>query len=224
MTQVVQIKLKVSNAYLLIGKRPILIDTGSPHEQDKIIQVMRGYDIRPEDLSLVVHTHVHSDHVGSTAALKELSKAPIAYHLADQPLMEQGHNGALRGTSIHGFVLAYFFQNQPFESVVADVALSDGLSLLPFGIHGRVVHTPGHTAGSVSILLDSGDAIIGDMLMGGFLGGELMSERPRWHYFAENLNTVKNSLAKIMAFSPQRLFVGHGGPLTAQAVQAFRKP
>lgn len=223
MTQVVQIKLKVSNAYLLIGERPLLVDSGSPHEQEKIVKVMRGYDVRPEDLSLIVHTHVHSDHVGSTAALKEMSGAPIAYHPADQPLMNQGHNGSLRGTSIHGLVLTYFFQKQPFESVAADVALTDGLSLLPYGVRGRVVHTPGHTAGSVSIMLESGEAIIGDVLMGGFLGGQLLPERPRWHYFAENLGAVKSSLAKIMAQSPQKLYVGHGGPLAAQAVQAFRR-
>lgn len=81
------------------------------------------------------------------------------------------------------------------------------------GVAGVVLHTPGHTPGSISVVLDSGDAIVGDLLMGGYLGGAILPTRPAFHYFAADLPGVMVSLDRVLAAASGRLFVGHGGPV-----------
>jgi glyoxylase-like metal-dependent hydrolase (beta-lactamase superfamily II) len=81
-----------------------------------------------------------------------------------------------------------------------------------------VLGTPGHTAGSVSVLTAAGEAIVGDLLMGGFAGGKLLPHHPTLHYFAEDLPTLRASVRRLLGHAPRRIFVGHGGPLRAGAV------
>ncbi len=56
-----------------------------------------------------------------------------------------------------------------------------------FGCDAVILETPGHTAGSISLITAAGDAIIGDVIMGGYLGGVLFPGKPNYHYFAEDL-------------------------------------
>lgn len=86
------------------------------------------------------------------------------------------------------------------------------------------MHTPGHTAGSISILCDDGNAIVGDMLMGGYLGGALLPRCPNPHYFAESAAANHMSLGRVLGRNPVLLHVGHGGPLAADDVRRWRSP
>jgi glyoxylase-like metal-dependent hydrolase (beta-lactamase superfamily II) len=222
MTQamVTPIRLSLSNAYLVQGARPMLIDTGAPNEVGKILAALAAKGLTPADLSLVLHTHVHSDHVGSSAALLEAGGVPAAIHPADRWILTQGHSGMLRGIGLRGQIMARFMNNRRFPPFAADVELSHGMRLDRFGVAGAVLHTPGHTAGSVSILLDSGEAIVGDLLMGGYLGGTVRARHPMYHYFAEQFELLGPSLAQVLGQHPHTLYVGHGGPLAAYAVRA----
>jgi glyoxylase-like metal-dependent hydrolase (beta-lactamase superfamily II) len=108
-----------------------------------------------------------------------------------------------------------------FPRIAPDVKFEHELHLAEYGVAGKVIHTPGHTAGSVSVMLDNGEAIIGDTLRGGYLGGTLFRHKPLIHYFAEDLTQIKPSLEKIMAYNPQTIYVGHGGALSADSVRRF---
>lgn len=99
---------------------------------------------------------------------------------------------------------------------------TDGQRLDDYGVAGQLLHTPGHTPGSLSLLLDSGEALVGDLLMGGFLGGHLLPQRPGFHYFAQELAQGLHSLDQVLAMRPKQLFVGHGGPLEAAQVGQWR--
>lgn len=216
------IKLRLSNAYLIQGEQSILIDSGVANEAEAIETAVRQAGVDPHDIKLLLHTHLHSDHVGSSVALKKRFRWPLAYHPADQRLMDLGHNGTLNGLNWRGRLMVPLFRNTPFETFAPDLPLTDGLSLEPFGINGRVLHTPGHTAGSVSVLLDNGEAIVGDVLMGGYLGGALLPQQPNYHYFGEAVEQVHNSLQTIAATGTTTLYVGHGGPVTmAQTRKRF---
>jgi len=72
-----------------------------------------------------------------------------------------------------------------------------------------VVHTPGHTPGSVSVLLDSGEAIVGDLVMGQMMG---MLHKPGPPIVAWDLERNRESVCKLQALSPRVVYVGHGGP------------
>lgn len=218
MTTVVQIRLSLSNSFLVVGKRPILIDTGSPKDGNKLLKNRACHGVQGHDLALILHTHGHSDHCGSTKQLKEATSAPTAIHPADAAVMENGQNQATKPTGI-GAKLLHWLVDDEFPPVRPDILVPDEMSLQAFGVDGRVIHTPGHTAGSISVLLSSGEAIVGDLLMGGWLGGMFRSGQPSYPYYADDLGQIRASVKKLLDLGTNKFFVGHGGPLEAGRVR-----
>ena len=223
MSVIHRFRLRVSNAYLVVGDRPILVDTGSRGDAARIEAGCAAAGVRMNDLALILHTHVHSDHFGNTAQFAARFGCPVAYHRADAGLIAQGHNGRIRGVGLRGQLLAPLVSGVPFERAAADISAREGMRLDEFGVAGAILHTPGHTAGSISLMLDSGDAIIGDVIMGGYAGGAIRPSQPNFHYFADDLPGAMASLDRILAATSARLFVGHGGPLHHQAVAKWRR-
>jgi hydroxyacylglutathione hydrolase len=217
---IVQIRLGLSNAFLVRGDRPVLVDTGRPKDAAILAKVLREEGVDVADLALIVHTHAHWDHCGGTWQLKQWSRAPAAVHRADADQMRRGENGPLRPTGLTGALLKRIL-NPGFPALEPDLLFDDETDLSPFGVHARALSTPGHTPGSITILTSEGEAIVGDMLMGGYLGGRLFRSRPVLHYFADDLAELRASLQKLLALSPSIIYTGHGGPLTADAVRQW---
>jgi glyoxylase-like metal-dependent hydrolase (beta-lactamase superfamily II) len=71
----IRIKGAISNCYLLLGERPVLVDTGAPGDLKHILAAFKSAGIAPGDLSLILLTHGHSDHAGCAAELKRRSGA-----------------------------------------------------------------------------------------------------------------------------------------------------
>ncbi len=93
-----------------------------------------------------------------------------------------------------------------------DIVLRDeDFSLAPFGIPGKVVYTPGHTMGSVSILLETGDAFVGDLAMNGLPFGL----SPGLPVFAEDIKKVKESCKLLLDKGAKAFYPGHGKPFSA---------
>ncbi len=221
---IIPIKLSLSNAYLILEEKPILVDSGSPGEELKIISALAEHGIKLKDLSLIIHTHIHGDHVGSTNALLELANIPVGFHQADLPFVEGANNGELTGIGLRGNIMARFFAEGNFDPPKQDVDLIDGFRTDSYGAAGKILHTPGHTAGSISIVLDDGNAIIGDLLMGGYIGGALFPHKPMYHYFADDLTAVNQSIHKVLQEDAHTLFVGHGGSLKSSRVRNWFTP
>ena len=223
MCKIHRLKLRLSNAYLLQGDRPVLVDTGSPNEIETIRRLLGEHGVALSDLALIIHTHVHSDHVGSTAAIAEHSNCPISFHSADQDIADRSNNGHLVGPGLRAKMMSRIFSNVPFPPVRADLDAGEGMSLREFGVEATVMHTPGHTAGSISIMTPNGEAVVGDVLMGGYLGGQIMPRRPNRHYFAYDFSKAMSSLGRILSQAKGTLHVGHGGPLTHDSVARWHK-
>lgn len=219
-TTITRIKLPLANAYLVQGKRPILVDTGAPGDADRIVAALRQAGVAPEELGLILLTHGHGDHVGAANELAALSGAPIALHRADDAMARSGRNvlGTLTGWEAR---MITPFVDKPFPPVAATHLIDAEMDLHPFGVDGRVVPTPGHTPGSVSLLLPDGDIIAGDLLMGGRLGGAVLAKRPQLHYFVADFAQLYASLDRVLTGKPRRLLVGHGGPLAAEDVRRW---
>lgn len=69
MSLVYPVRLRYSNAYIVVGARPILIDTGAQGDAARIVAGCAAAGVTIRDLALILHTHVHSDHFGNTASL-----------------------------------------------------------------------------------------------------------------------------------------------------------
>lgn len=134
-----------------------------------------------------------------------------------------GKQRSAAGRGLRGRILARLFAYLPFLSQAADLDAADGMRLDDFGIAGSVLHTPGHTPDSISVILDSGDAVIGDVMMGGYAGGAIRPTTPNFHYFADDLAAAMTSVDRVLAVASGRLFVGHGGPLQHHAVRHWRE-
>lgn len=220
MTTVVQIRLSLSNSFLILGERPVLVDTGSPKDGDKLLKNLANYGVQGRGLALILHTHGHSDHCGSTRQLKEATSAPTAIHPADAAVMETGRNQATKPTTV-GAKLLHGLVKDEFPPVRPDILLPDEMSLQGFGVDGMVLYTPGHTKGSVSVLLSTGEAIVGDLLMGGWLGGMFRSGQPGYPYYADDLGQIRASVKTLLDLGATKFFVGHGGPLEAGRVRSW---
>lgn len=97
-----------------------------------------------------------------------------------------------------------------------DLILGDEeFSLGEFGIAGKVIPTPGHSPGSVSILLETGDAFVGDLAMNAFP----LRLSPGLPIFAEDLQKVKNSWKLLLDYGAKMIYPAHGSPFTAEKMQ-----
>lgn len=217
---VTQIWLGLSNVFLLRGERPVLVDTGRPSDVPRIVAALRREGVQPTDLAAILLSHGHWDHAGGTAGLKQQSSAPVALHPGDFRLARAGDNGTLLPIGPMARVLSLAgLDRRGFPAFEPELALETGRELTSLGLPIEVVPLPGHTAGSVGLFLLEGEAIVGDTVMGGYLGGRVLPRRATLHYFAEDPRQLRRSLEVLAQRRPRRLYVGHGGPIDGDDFQ-----
>ncbi len=185
------INLFINRAYLIVEDKLILIDSGFPGSAHRIIKFIRSIGRNEKELKLIILTHYHIDHKGSARKLKSLTGAKIAAHVLDAPYIE-GKIGAFRKVKnpfgkFFLFIAEILFL---YERVKVDILLKDGDEIN----HLKVIHTPGHTMGSIS-LYDSIEKVIfsGDT-MPPQLGKMGWSRNP----YSVNSKMEKESLKKLM--------------------------
>ena len=213
-----QLKLRLSNAYLVVGTKAILVDTGSPGEADRIVRALQRRRVALGDVAAIIHTHAHFDHCGSSAELCRRAGISSAIHVGDADALRSGRGAGRRPSGLNGRVIAALVPGASFDPVEPDVLLNGGFDLRQFGLPATIVPTPGHTPGSISVLFKSGEVIVGDLLMGGFLNGVLLPSWPRYPIFADDLEQVRASVEKLLGLGARRFYVGHGGPLDYRQV------
>ena len=221
--RVIPIPLRFSNAYLVIDQHAILVDAGFPGDADAIMHAITQAGLTPSDIRLLVHTHGHIDHVGATAVLQQRLGMPTMIHQADAHNLITGTNGIVTPRNFEARLVAAMLV-RPFDPVTPDIILSAETSLHAYGVDGQIIFTPGHTKGSLSLILANGEAIVGDVMMGGWFGGTIRPRHPNYHYFVDDWDDVNHSIARLLAVAPSRWYVGHGGPLAyAHVDRAFAR-
>ena len=217
---VVPIKLGIVKSFIIKGEKTVIIDTGYPGNGNKILHNLQENSIKPEDISLIVITHGHIDHYGSAEELRKLTGAPIAIHRADAEYLEKGINYIGTPVDLFGRVTkSLFIRTDEFvsKSLKVDIVFDDEVDLLEFGIDGRIINTPGHTDGSVSLILSGREAIVGDLIMGGILFRGV----PRYPLFVSDISKLRESIKRVIQLSPKIIYPSHGGPFTRAIVEKF---
>ena len=103
-----------------------------------------------------------------------------------------------------------------FPSTDVEIILeAEGFSLAEFGIPGKVIHTPGHSSGSISVLLETGDAFVGDLAMNGFP----LRIGPGLPIFADDLQKVKESWKMLLDRGAKMIYPAHGNPFSAEIIR-----
>ena len=168
-------------------------------------------------------THAHVDHAGSAYALRELSQAPIVAHADDTRHFSREAPMTLCPTGWFGrLFLKTPLMYEPYQGFVPDILLAKdaNLDLSRYGISGTIKHTPGHTAGSISVELPTKEALVGDLLASGILlGGLIRTNHAKSPPFEDNPRAVGLALQGLLDSGMERFYMGHGGPLAASEVQ-----
>jgi len=198
------LKLFMSNAYLVDwGSGIALVDAGLAFDAGRILSALRGREVK---LQAILITHAHVDHYGAAARVQRATGAPIAVHHADASAVRQGQSNVGTGRGL-GRLMArlagIFTRIFPPEPCDPEFMLEDGALLHHLGIPARVLHTPGHTAGSCSFLFSSRDLFVGDLISG------TRGAHPQ-RYLAQDWEVLPDSLRRLLTCQPEWIFPGHG--------------
>lgn len=171
-----------ATAYLIEGTQALyLIDCGTPDGFEAIADNIRRLQFAPEDIRAVYGTHGHYDHVGAAALFKEKYGCRLYLHEADVRQVEEGDPVRTTAALLYG---------RDFPPCPVDGRLAEGDTFsFGNGISMEVLHTPGHTPGSVCFALDcNGYAFLvaGDTVWGGF-SSRIGSDELRWRESLEKL-------------------------------------
>ena len=167
-----------------------VIDPGD--EADKILQSVTDLTL---DVKTIINTHGHFDHVSGNKGIHTATRAPILIHALDAPMLEQiSASAANWGLSAE-------------DSPPPDRTLNDGDTITFGRITLKVIHTPGHTPGGVSLFTD-GHVFVGDTLFAGSIG--------RTDFPGGDFATLKSSIQdKLFALADDvRVYTGHGPETT----------
>lgn len=196
------------------------MDTGYPGSADVFLKKLSEIGIKLEQISLILITHAHTDHSGSAAELRQRTGAPVAIHQLDAEFLRSGNNPPLHPTGTLSRLLMslpVFGRTAKAPPLEPDILIEGEMSLQKFGIDGEILPTPGHTPGSISVLLNGGEALVGDMIMGDLI----RRKRPSYPLVADNIVQLRESIKLVMQRSPKVVFIGHGGPLEPERI--YRK-
>jgi glyoxylase-like metal-dependent hydrolase (beta-lactamase superfamily II) len=206
MTKIHSIQTGMSCAYLIESSGGLmLVDAGGPGAERIILRNIR--ELGHAELRLIYLTHAHLDHYGGVAALHRATEAPVAIHRADAQALEHGltQTGSARGFGkVMGAAVPWVTRLLEPEGLTADVLLEDGAELSAYGFEAVIVHTPGHTPGSSSLILGDHTAFVGDLII--TRGARAHAQR----YFAQDWDEVGKSLRRIQELRPRWVFGGHG--------------
>jgi hydroxyacylglutathione hydrolase len=208
-------KFPSANMILIQDQLPILVDTGFGSDVKDTEQLIKKAGVSPEELHLIVNTHYHSDHVGGNFHLQKNYGVTIAAHKWEADLINSCDSEACSAEWL----------DQPVEPYRVDMKLSDNDEIITGNRTLKVLHTPGHTSGHISLYEPEEEVLIcGDLFHKNDIG---------WiNIFREGVTSVQRSMESLDRLSMlpmQKAYSGHGplidNPLAAldAARQRFEK-
>lgn len=184
-----------TNCYLVYCQKTMecaVVDPGA--EAEDIFRLITKKGLKP---TVILNTHGHVDHVGANRDVKEKFNIPLYIHSADSPMLEK----------VQESELAIFLEAK--DSPSPDYLLEDGDRIKVGKSFLKVIHTPGHSPGSVSFLGD-GFLISGDTLFSGGVG--------RTDFPGGSWKELENSIRNKILTMPDEMIVlpGHGPATTVE--------
>lgn len=205
------------NCYLIRkGKITILVDTGVGRNRMKLYRRLKTVLQRDEGLGYLLLTHTHFDHAANTKFVKEMFNPMVMVHEYEIQNLKAGFSSIPAGT---GFITRplmdlgrrYLKNIGKFEALTPDITVS-GTLLLEHNPGLKVISTPGHSFGSLCLVLDDEIVLAGDTLFGVFPGRTLPP-------FGDDITLLMQSWKLLLDTSGRLFLPGHGMPRTREQLR-----
>lgn len=206
-----------ANSYLVIENDGSLslIDAGMSKDGKKILNyIQTNLGKKPSDVKMIMLTHSHIDHVRGTYSIKRATGAKVAIHALDADYLA-GKKKMSMPKGVIGFLFRIFSPFFKFTPVEPDQRLNENDRIGQLVI----IHTPGHTPGSIAIY-DQGRKLI-------FVGDTIRYNKGRMEgspkQFTADMSEASRSIAKISKLDFDVMLSGHGEPLKTDACQKVKE-
>jgi len=198
--------------YLVDGGSALaLIDTGGGMGAKDILGNVERMGFDPGEITVAFNTHCHFDHIGGNHDIKEATGCSLAAHEADRrSITELDENSLYTMAQERGL---------SFKAAEVDITLKDGETFQLGDASLKVVHTPGHTPGCISLLMRERDGKLG------LFCGDVAGASGRLGYIngpGFNLEDWKSSIKRMLKLKPDRLYPGHNTFLFADAAEHLK--
>lgn len=231
MAKVLQYKSGMSNGFFVVeGDSVICVDGGAQLGAEYFLDACRECGIVSENVKLIVVSHAHVDHFVNCDEMRKLTGAPILCHEASRDTLENAKlpvcyprsklgeyvdDFRIKMTKLHGEPVPYLPPMTP------DITFTGEFDLTPYGVHGRVIETFGHSLTCTSVVLDDRQAIIGDICV----DDEFTDGVPQITYFGYDPDRRKANDLLLPACDrlldlADIFYSGHGGPFTREQFKA----
>jgi glyoxylase-like metal-dependent hydrolase (beta-lactamase superfamily II) len=217
-----QLKMGMVNSFLLKTDDGLLmIDAGWPNKTETIFAAVRKSDHNPTDIRHLVLTHGHIDHAGSAAEVRRRTGARTYAHALDLELINKGEAERPGTTVTPGFIpaIAYLlfikYGGTTYESFPVDQVLKDG-EVLPMADDIEVIHSPGHCAGHVALLLRQDGVLVAGDICSNIMGLS-------YSVLNEDISLARRTILRVANYPFERAVFGHGKPLDKRANQQLKE-
>ncbi len=205
-----------SNSYLIrYEKGNILVDTGKTSAFDELVESLRQLRVQMNDVGYLVLTHTHFDHCQNASIIRSLSNCKIIVGQPEAIFAESGYTPLSKGVFLFSRIISTLgnwigkarFGYQPIHP---DILIQDETMLDDHRV--RIVPTPGHSAGSLSLILDNEIAVVGDAMFGVFRNSVLPP-------FADDFTQTVKSWDTLLASGCRTFLPGHGVEIKRELLQ-----
>jgi glyoxylase-like metal-dependent hydrolase (beta-lactamase superfamily II) len=214
--EIFRIQTGFTNSFLIKAKDGyLLIDTSYYKEYDNFMNSLKKLNLNVKDIKYILLTHHHDDHSGFAARLVEDTNARLIVHKDSVAFLEKGTysveerplNGCV-GLIIGAYGIFHEFTYPPVTVRDEDIVVSgnDPDLLKQIGIDGKIIHTPGHTNDSITVVLEDGNAFVGDAAMD-LLNICMCEHRP---IFINDESETFESWQKIREHGARMIYPAHG--------------
>lgn len=223
MTKIIQYQAGMSNGFFLVeGENVIAVDGGALYGREYAEKACADAGIDPKSIRLILVSHPHVDHTCNLNELRAISGAPIAAHKSAVESMAAAERPHVFPRCAIGDEIMEFAKKMGgmpddyLPPIAVDLPWEGELDLHPYGISGKMIYTPGHSYFDCCVVLEDGQAIVGDLIC----EDQFTHGAPTIAYFGcdpdrEKANAMLlPNLEKLAAFGCATYYSGHGGPFT----------
>ncbi|MBN2535923.1 MAG: MBL fold metallo-hydrolase [Spirochaetales bacterium] len=166
-----------------------------------------------ENVRLIILTHEHIDHCIKVQEIKQKYNIPVLSHTITAEIVKKGIVSVPPGITVIGKLfsksLSRFTAKVSYPPCTVDITFEQEYDLKEFGINGKVLYTPGHSRGSVSVFVANSIIFIGDMLF----NSPLFNIRYKTPPFCEDVKLLTDSIKRITSLDPGEIYPGHGNKI-----------